>query len=308
LEGKIIESILLGLIQGMTEFLPISSSAHLKFFEWLFNWTEITPDFADLLNLGTLLALCIYFFKDGLELVKCGFSKFVITILKNKKLKINEEQDKNGKLFWYIVAATIPTAILYLALHKISEKIIGDNESIEIILIAVSSIVMGILLFLVDRICSVKKSFDNLSFKDTVLIGVSQAIAAVFPGVSRSGITITTSRTLKYDRASGAKVSFFLSIPLIAGGLLVKMISFDFSYWLPFLLGNIVSFVAGFLVIKVFMSYLRKGKYSVFAIYRVCFGLLLIILLLIRGWGDIRCNLLMEKWFLLNWKKNTKRE
>ncbi len=283
MEGKIIESILLGLIQGMTEFLPISSSAHLKFFEWIFNWTEITPDFVDLLNLGTLIALCVYFFKDGVELIKCGFSKFIITVFKNKKLKISEEQSKNGNLFWYIVIATIPTAILYLVLHKVSEKIIGDNESIEIVLIAIASIVMGILLFVVDKICTVKKSFDKLSFKDTIIIGVSQAIAAVFPGVSRSGITVTTSRALKYDRASGAKVSFFLSIPLIAGGLLVKMIDFDFSYWLPFLLGNIVSFVSGFLVIKMFMNYLKKGKYSIFAIYRVCFGLVMIVILLVRG-------------------------
>ncbi len=282
LEGKIIESVLLGLIQGMTEFLPISSSAHLKFFEWLFNWTEITPDFVDLLNLGTLIALCVYFFKDGIELIKCGFSKLIVSVFKNKKLKIDDEQSKKGSLFWYIVTATIPTAVLYLALHKISEKIIGDNESIEIILIAVASIVMGILLFVIDRICEVKKSYDNLSFKDTVLIGVSQAIAAVFPGVSRSGITITTSRVMKYDRASGAKISFFLSIPLIAGGLLVKMIGFDFSYWLPFLIGNIVSFIVGFLVIKMFMNYLKKGKYSVFAIYRVCFGIIMIIILLIR--------------------------
>ena len=282
MEGNIIEAVLLGLIQGVTEFLPISSSAHLKFFEWLFNWTEMTPDFADLLNLGTLIALCLYFFKDGIDLIKCGFSQFVVTVFKNKNLKINEEQAKKGRIFWYIIATTIPTGILYIVLHKISEKLIGGNESIEIVLVALASIIMGVLLFVLDKICSVKKSYDNLTLKDTIIIGLSQAIAAVFPGVSRSGITITTSRLMTYDRASGAKVSFFLAMPLIAAGLLVKMISFDFSYWLPFLLGNIVSFAMGFLVIKMFMSYLRKGNYAMFAIYRVCFGILIIVLLLIR--------------------------
>lgn len=289
MDTKIIEAVLLGLIQGLTEFLPISSSAHLEFFRWLFNWSEFSGMLVDLLNLGTLLAMIVYFFKDGIELIRCGFSNLIIKLSKKTNLKVNEEQNQKGKMFWYIIAAVIPTGVLYIILNKISEKIIGDNASVNILLIAIASIVMGILLFVVDRIFAVKKEFKDLSLKDTLIVGLSQAVAAVFPGVSRSGITITTARTLKYDRTTCAKLSFFLSIPLIAGGMIVKMagfikdVGFDFSYWLPLLLGNLVSFIVGYLAIRVFMNYLKKGKYSIFAIYRVGFGILLIVLLLIRG-------------------------
>ena len=295
MDMMIIRAVLLGLIQGLTEFLPISSSAHLEFFGWLFNWFnsaaeyDFTSKLVDLLNVGTLIAMCIYFFKDGIELIKCGFSNLIIKVSKKSKIELNVDQKQKGKMFWYFIAATIPTGILYMGLNKISEKIIGDNQSLHILLIAIASIIMGILLYVVDRVCLVKKSFEDLSLKDSLIIGISQAVAAVFPGVSRSGITISTSRTLRYDRATSAKVSFFLSIPLIAAGMLVKIIGFikdigfDSSYWLPFIVGNFVSFVVGYLAIKGFMTYLKKGKYSIFAIYRVGFGILLIVLLLVRG-------------------------
>ena len=288
---NIIRAVLLGLIQGLTEFLPISSSAHVEFFGWLFNWFNPTAEYdfiselVDLLNVGTLIAMCVYFFKEGIELIKCGFMR----LSKKGKEEASDDQKQKGKIFWYIIAATIPTGILYIVLNKISEKIIGDSQSLHVLLIAIASIIMGILLYVVDRICEAKKTFDNLSLKDTLIVGLSQAVAAVFPGVSRSGITISTSRTLKHDRTTSAKLSFFLSIPLIAAGMIVKVAGFikdigsDSTYWIPVLLGNLVSFVVGFLAIKVFMAYLKKGKYSIFAIYRVGFGILLIVLLFIRG-------------------------
>ncbi len=279
---KIIESILLGIIQGITEFLPISSSAHLRAFTWICNWTDISESFDLALHIGTLIALCVFFFKDGLFLIKSGISTAVIKFANNSKLSISDDAKHAGKIFWYIVAATIPAGILSLVLDKVSETIVGDSVNVEIICIAVASIFMGLLLYFVDKKCKVEKSYDNLNFKDTLLIGISQALAAAFPGVSRSGVTITISRLLNYDRPSSAKVSFFLSIPIILAAVIVKAKNFDLTYPIPFFLGIFVSFLVGLVVIKVLMEILKKHDYKVFAIYRVVFGILLLIALGIK--------------------------
>ncbi len=275
-------AIILGIVQGLTEFLPISSSAHLRAFTWICNWSDISESFDLALHIGTLIALCVFFFKDGLFLIKSGISTAVLKFANNSKLTISNEAKQAGKIFWYIVAATIPAGVLSLVLDKVSETIVGDSVNIEIICIAVSSIVMGLLLYFVDKKCKVEKSYDNLSFKDTILIGISQALAAAFPGVSRSGVTITTSRLLNYDRPSSAKTSFFLSIPIVLAAVIVKAKDFDLTYPIPFFLGIFVSFLVGLVVIKVLMEILKKHDYKVFAIYRVVFGLLLLIALGIK--------------------------
>ena len=171
---------------------------------------------------------------------------------------------------------------MFLVLDKISEAIEGGSINIKMICIAIASLVMGIVLYFVDKKSKVAKSYDELSFKDTLLIGVSQALAAAFPGVSRSGITITTSRLLNYDRPSSAKVSFLLSIPIVLAAVLVKAKDFDLTYPISFFLGIFVSFLVGLVVIKVLMDLLKKHDYKLFAVYRVAFGILLLIALLIK--------------------------
>ena len=279
---KIIEAVLLGGIQGITEFLPISSSAHLKVFPWLFNWSDISASFDIALHLGTLLALIIFFFKDGISLIKNGIARAVLFVSKNSNLKMDEDAKKNGNLFWFIIAVTIPAGILSLVLDKVSDLISGINEHAEIICIAIASIIMGIILFIADKKCKADKKYDNLTFKDTFLIGISQALAAAFPGVSRSGVTISTSRCLGYDRESSAKISFLLSIPIVAAAALVKFKDFDLTNPLPFFLGIFVSFVVGLIVIRQLMKYLKNGNYKVFAIYRVVFGIMIIAALIIK--------------------------
>ena len=284
----IIQAIILGIIQGVTEFIPISSSAHLAVFPWLFNWTEISPSFDLALHVGTLLALIVFFFKDGIELIKNGFAYLIVKISSSNnkgdkaKLKIDGTKEKNGKMFWYIVAATIPAGILSLILDKISEKIIGENITVNIILIAIASIIMGLLLYFVDKKSNGDKLFKDYSFKHTMLIGMSQAFAAAFPGVSRSGVTITTSRKLGYDRESSAKLSFLLSIPIVLAGVLVKIKDFDFTYAIAFVLGIVFSFVVGLIVIKALFIFLKNNDYKAFSIYRVVFGILLLIGVIIR--------------------------
>ncbi len=288
METKIIEAIILGIIQGVSEFIPISSSAHLEVVPWLFNWTEISGSFDLALHIGTLIALIIFFFKEGIEFIKSGFALAIVKISsflskeKKSKLKLDDQSIKTGSLFWYIIAATIPAGLLSFVLDKLSEKIIGDNVILKISLIAVASIVMGILLYIIDKKTAVEKSLENASIKDVILVGASQALAAVFPGVSRSGVTITISRGLKYDRKDSAKLSFFLSIPMILAAVIFKCKEFDLTYPIPFFVGIIVSCIVGMIIIRLLFKYLQNGDYKVFAIYRVCFGVAIIIAVILR--------------------------
>lgn len=261
---SIFQAIFLGIIQGLTEFLPISSSAHLNIMPWIFGWQEIPESFDIALHFGTLLAICIYFFKDWISLIVGGYKQVV------KKQKSTE-----GKIFWYIVIATIPTGLLSLILDELSDKFFSGMGPI-----AVALIVMGILLYIIDKKASSEVNYDNINFKQGFLIGLSQAIAAAFPGVSRSGITMTVSRAFKIDRESAAKYSFLLSTPIILAAVLVKLGEFVFD--LPFIIGVLASFISGLLVIRFLMGYLKKGSFKVFAIYRVVLGLIILAIMIIK--------------------------
>lgn len=259
----ILQAIILGIVQGLTELLPISSSAHLNIIPWIFKW-EMPESFDVALHLGTLLAITIFFFKDWLALFKGGYNQVV------KKKKSTE-----GKLFWYIVIVTIPTGILSLVLDKLSNKIC-EKFGIEMILIAVALIVLGIVLYVVDKKSKSEVKLENMTFKQSFLIGLSQAIAAAFPGTSRSGITMTVARALKLDRESAAKYSFLLSTPIILAAVLVSIK--DFEITLAFFMGVLFSFITGIVVIKFLLEYLKKGSFKGFAIYRVILGIAIIVL------------------------------
>lgn len=265
---EIYQAIILGIVQGLTELLPISSSAHLKLIPWIFKWQEMPESFDVALHLGTLLAITIFFFKDWLNLVKGGYEQVV------KKKKSTE-----GKIFWYIVAVTIPTGILSLVLDKFS-GMICDKFGIEMPLIAIALIVLGIVLYLVDKNSASETKLENMTFKQSFLIGISQAIAAAFPGTSRSGITMTVARGLKVDRESAAKYSFLLSTPIILAAVIVSITDFEFT--LAFFIGVLSSFIVGLVVIKFLLNYLKKGSFKVFAIYRVILGIIVLAMTFIR--------------------------
>ena len=187
---------------------------------------------------------------------------------------------KIGRIFWYIVFATIPAGILSLILDKIAEKIIGDSLNKEMLLIAIALIVMGILLYIVDKKSKSDTSYYHINFKQSMLVGMSQALAAAFPGVSRSGITMTVARKLGIDRESAAKYSFMLGAPITAAAVIFDLKYFTFG--IPFLVGVISSFIVGVLIIKFLMDYLKKGNFKVFAIYRVIIGIIVIGLFISR--------------------------
>lgn len=274
---EIYQAIILGIVQGLTELLPISSSAHLNLFPWLFNWGEMNASFDVALHIGTLLAILIFFFKDWIELIKGGFNQVV-----------KKEKTTNGKIFWYIVISTIPAGILCLILDKVSSKIVETLStklaitqiSVEMFMIAIALIVMGVILYIVDKKSKSNVKYENITLKQSVLISISQAIAAAFPGVSRSGITMTVARALKIDRESAAKYSFLLSTPIVAAAALYEMKHFVFD--LSFFIGILVSFVVGVFVIKFLLNYLKKGSFKIFAIYRVILGIIILAICFIR--------------------------
>ncbi|MBR6688889.1 MAG: undecaprenyl-diphosphate phosphatase [Clostridia bacterium] len=273
----IIQAIILGIVQGITEFFPISSSAHLIAYRFFMNieWdkaTEIVIDTA--LHFGTLLAIGIYFFKDFIKMfMECYKFKG-----KDGKKSFNNLKQE-GKIFWFIVIGSVPAAIIGLLFKKLTEPI---RENIIVIGIALA--VMGVILYFVDKKCKKETTMENLTLKQAVLIGSSQVLAALVPGFSRSGTTMTVARATKMERESAAKFSFLLGAPAIAGAALLAFVE-DFSLAMlnfPFVLAVLVSFVVGLIAIKTLMEIVKKIGYEVFAIYRVLLGVALIVTYLVR--------------------------
>lgn len=259
---EIYQALILGIIQGLTELLPVSSSAHLTIIPMIFKWS--VPEAFDVaLHFGTLLAIIIFFFKDWLELIKGGYN-----------YAIKKEKTTQGKMFWYIVLATIPGGVIGYILDRFCEDYLKNP-----IIIAIALIVMGIILYIVDKKAKSKVKYEDMNLKQTFLIGLSQALAFI-PGVSRSGVTITTARAMGITREAAAKYTFLLSTPIVFAATVLKFKDFVFN--LPFVIGVISSFLVGLLVIKFLLQYLKKGSFKAFAIYRVIVGLLIILLCILH--------------------------
>lgn len=253
---EIYQAVILGIVQGLTELLPISSSAHLNLIPTIFNWS-VPESFDVALHFGTLLAIGLFFFKDWIGLITGGFKKV-----------FKKEDSVDGRMFWYIVAATIPGGAIGFILDKYAEGILTKP-----LIIAIALIVMGIILYFVDKNSSTKTEYEEMTFKQTFLIGFSQCLAFI-PGVSRSGITMTTGRLMGIERESVAKYSFLLSTPIVFAATVLKFKDFVFN--IPFFIGVFASFLVGIFVIKFLLEYLKKGSFKIFAIYRVIFGIIII--------------------------------
>ena len=259
--------IILGIIQGIAEFLPISSSAHLIIFRNLFGiGSSIAKDlelsFDIALHFGTLLAIGIYFFKDFINIIKNGFTK--------------GPKDSEEKIFWYIVVATIPAGLAGVLLESIIENAVRNNY----ILIAVALIFMGIVIYLVDKYASQKKEIKDMSLKDAIIIGCSQVFALI-PGFSRSGTTIAAGRAIKLNREDSAKFSFFLSAPVVLGAVLVHVIKdgtidLIMANLSMFIVGVLSSFIIGLLCINFLLKYLKKNDFKLFMWYRIILGIIVI--------------------------------
>ena len=258
------ESIILGIIQGITEFLPISSSAHLRIIPWMFfGWDQMSDSFDVALHFGTFLAMILFFFKDWLKLFHGAFKNF------------RGEKTAEGRMFWYLVIATIPGGIIGM----LFSMFVPESESWWPLAIAIALIAMGIILYLADKKSESIKSYEDLDLKTIFLIGLSQCLAFI-SGVSRSGATMTAGRLLGVDRKSVAKFSFMLATPITFAAVVFEARYFNFD--LASIIGVIVSFIVSLFVIKFILEYLKKGSFKAFAVYRVIFGLIIIGTFLLR--------------------------
>lgn len=265
----IIQSIVLGIVQGLGEFLPISSSAHLVITPWLFNWKDPGLSFDVALHMGTLFAVLFYFWKDWLRLIKSFFASL-------SERKIGDDIDR--RLVWFILIASVPGAAIGYLLEEQAETVFRNP-----LLIAGMMILMGAIMFWIDRSSKGSKKIDNITFIDSFLIGFSQAIA-IIPGVSRSGITITTALSRKLDRETSARFSFFLSTPIIAGASLLKLPRlFQNGIDITIIAGLLASALFGFLSIKYLLRYVSNHSYNLFVYYRFVFGAIVIIVAIMRG-------------------------
>ena len=274
----IIQAIILGIVQGITEFFPISSSAHLIAIRYLFNFgTHISSEHwlvIDIaLHFGTLLAIGIYFFKDFIKMFVEGF-KFKGSDGKLSYKNLNQE----GKILWYIVVASIPGALAGLLLDDFIEGVVRNN----VLIIATTLTIMGVALYFIDKKCKKDTTIDKITLKQALLIGVGQAMA-VIPGFSRSGTTMTVARSMGLKRESAAKFSFLLGAPAMLGAAVFSLKHFEMSMLnFEFFLGIAVSFIVGLIAIKTLMEIVKKSGFGVFAIYRVLLAIVLVITYIVR--------------------------
>lgn len=263
---SIFRAIILGIIQGIAEFLPISSSAHLILFPYMFGWEKSGLAFDVALHFGTMMAVLVVFFKDWWNLF--------VGAIKDVKTK---KKSTNGKMFWYLVVATIPAALAGLLLDDVIENVIRN----KIWIIALALAIMGLLIFIGDKWASkhYKKEteFENMTLKQALLVGVSQAFA-VIPGFSRSGTTILAGRLMGISKEAITKFTFLLSVPVICGATILKVGDLEFTK--EIIIGIISSFAAGLLTIKFLLNYIKKHDFSVFAIYRVILAIIVLVKLI----------------------------
>jgi undecaprenyl-diphosphatase len=270
----LVQAIVLGVVQGLTEFLPISSSAHLIIIPWLFGWDDGGLTFDVALHVGTLAAVVIFFFKDWVQIIGQGLG---LNIGRDTALS------KNRGLLWLLAIGTIPGAIAGFLFEKQAEHAFRSPY-----IIATTAILFGLLLWFADAVGRKQKDISHVSNFDAIAIGTAQALA-VIPGVSRSGITIVAGLLRNFDRSSAARFSFLLSTPIIAGAAAKK-------FWdlhkhgggLPpdmqtaFIAGMITSAIVGSITIAFFLNYLRRQSLMVFVWYRLFFGILVIALAIFR--------------------------
>lgn len=283
------QAIVLGIVQGLTEFLPISSSAHLILVPWLLGWdnaviTSLPFDLA--LHLGTLLAVLAFFANDWVRLIRAGVASIV-------ERKIGNDPDR--RLAWLIIIGSVPGALVGALLEsKVEEIFHAPNEPLArwaVIAMAVVIALLGLALYLAERAAKHVRDLNQVTLRDSILIGFAQALA-IFPGVSRSGATITAGLFLGLKRDDAARFSFLLGAPIILGAGLKSVYdvykesqsgALASGDLVLYAVGFVASAVTGFFAIKFLLQYLRRNSTDVFVYYRWLLAAVLIVITLIRG-------------------------
>jgi undecaprenyl-diphosphatase len=264
-----LQAVVLGIIQGLSEFLPISSSAHLTLAPWLFGWEDPGLAFDVALHLGTLIAVLWYFRSEWWTLIKAAFG-----IITTGRIETPEK-----RRVIYLIVATIPGAIGGYLLQSQAASAFRSPQ-----LIASALIAMGIVLWIVDKYAAQARVLGEMRVVDALLIGLSQVIALI-PGVSRSGSTITTGRGLRFDRESAAEFSFLMSMPIIAAAVVMEgpKALHQGGITNELMAGVVAAAISGWLAISILMRYVSRHSYGIFAFYRVALGIAVLAVIYARG-------------------------
>jgi undecaprenyl-diphosphatase len=274
----ILHAIVLGLVQGLSEFLPISSSGHLILVPWLFGWNDFDGDesvkkaFDVALHIGTLIAVVAYFRRDIVTYVREG----VLLVVRRQR-----PTTVDGRIAWLLVLGTVPAALIGAAFEEQIDERLGEPW-----IIAVSLIVFGVVLWWADRLTGHRK-VDQFTARDAIVVGAAQALA-LNPGTSRSGITITAARRIGFDRDAAARLSFLMSLPVIFGAIVLKvgrLIADGIPDGLlaPMLAGIATSAVSGWAAVWGTMRLIRTRSFTPFVVYRIAAGVVVLVIIA-AGW------------------------
>lgn len=278
----LLHALILALVQALTEFLPVSSTAHLILTPWLLGWEDHGLLFDIALHLGTLVAVLLYFAKTWIRLAFLAIGR---EVWKPAPGEVDHDLYENPRLMWLLVAATFPAGIAGLLLKDYVETVFRSPAVIGVMLI-----VVGLLIAAVERRGGLVRDLDNISFRDAMTVGCAQALALI-PGTSRSGITITAAMFLGVTRHSAARFSFLLSTPIILGAGLKAFLDAMEQGGIPaemhqaFVVGVVASAVFGYAVIAFFLRYLQRATLRVFVYYRVILGIVVLAVTFLTGFG-----------------------
>jgi undecaprenyl-diphosphatase len=282
----ILEAIVLGIVQGLTEFLPVSSTAHLALVPWLVttlglaNWPDPGLTFDVALHAGTLFAILLYFWRTWIQIIRAALGGKVVRfseVRDDVRDLTPEEERRERQLLWFMIAATIPAGLAGALLEKHIETTFRAPA-----LVASMLIIVAVIMFVAERMSKFEKPLPQIGLGDALTVGVLQAFA-VIPGVSRSGITIAGGLFRNFTREAAARFSFLLSTPIIAGAALLKL-HHVMKHGLPpgmatgFAVGMIVSALVGYATIAWFIRYLQTKTLTVFIVYRILFGIAVLLL------------------------------
>jgi len=283
---NLFEAVILGLVQGLTEFIPISSSAHLIIIPWLFRWDDPGISFDLVLHVGTFIAILSFFWQDWVRLVRAAIASII-------ERKIGQDTDR--KQAWFLIIGTIPGGVVgYFAESTIEELFHqpGAGHAMgAMITMAIIIALLGAGLFIAERTTRPVRGINQMSLKDALVIGLSQALA-IFPGVSRSGATITAGLALGLQRETAARFSFLLSAPIILGAGLSSILDVRNelasgtmlqSDLLVYAAGFITAVVSGYLCIKYLLRFLQRHSTDIFVYYRWLLAVLVLIVAIARG-------------------------
>jgi len=261
----IIQAIILGLVQGLTEFLPISSSGHLILVPWLFNWhfllanPELNKTFDVALHLGTLLAVIAYFRGDIVRLLAAWGRSLA-------RRRIGDDDD--AKLAWLLLIATVPASVIGVAFESVIENRLGKPWIIVVAMVAFAGV-----MWVIDRHVYEPRPMTSIKPRGALLIGFAQALA-LCPGVSRSGVTMMSGMLLRLDRESAARFSFLLTVPVIGGAAFYRALKllhtgFPAGTTMPFLVGTVTAAISGFVAVSFLINYLKRHTFTPFIVYRL---------------------------------------